>query len=286
MCLFLRRLLRCGLLVRRRCSSRLHFSRLSRSRLLHLRRPFLQLGCLELLPIKSDLDNPHRGKVLPMPAQLLILLLAFVMEDQDLFLAALLHDFTGHLRARLGHANLARLGRDRQHVAEFDLAVGAGALAFDPNYIARRHPVLLATGADDRVHTYASVKNVPSHQVQGMESAGFPCLLLSASALLANVADGPRTEPQVQANSTILACCVGKGQTRGSSWSTKAIDSRKLSLKSNRLSGKGQLQTPLSAALLPKAYGEGDSILLPLQQARSCPPDSQQHSSARRICRQ
>src|SRR5580704_6326560 len=214
MCLFLRRLLRCGLLVRRRCSSRLHFSRLSRSRLLHLRRPFLQLGCLELLPIKSDLDNPHRGKVLPMPAQLLILLLAFVMEDQDLFLAALLHDFTGHLRARLGHANLARLGRDRQHVAEFNLAVGAGALAFDPNYIARRHPVLLATGADDRVHTYASVKNVPSHQVQGMESAGFPCLLLSASALLANVADGPRTEPQVQANSTILACSVRKGQTK------------------------------------------------------------------------
>jgi hypothetical protein len=94
-----------------------------------------------------------------------------------------------------------------------------------------------------------------------VESAGFPCLLLSASALLANVADGPRTEPQVQANSTILACCVGKGQTRGSSWSTKAIDSRKLSLKSNRLSGKGQLQTPLSAALRPTAYGEGNSIL-------------------------
>jgi len=53
-------------------------------------------------------------------------------------------------------------GRDREDFAKLDLAVGAGALAFDSNHIAGRHPVLLATGADNRVHTYASVKNASS----------------------------------------------------------------------------------------------------------------------------
>jgi len=38
-------------------------------------------------------------------------------------------------------------------------------------------------------------------------------LLLSASALSATIADGPRTEPQVQANSTILTCTEEKRQT-------------------------------------------------------------------------
>src|ERR1700722_12383056 len=187
-----------GLLVRRLRSASLYFDCIRRSRLLHLWRLLLQFRSLELLAVECDLDNPHRGKVLPMPAQLLILLLALVMEDQDLLLAALLDNFSGHLRSGFRHANLAGLGRDRQHVAELNFAVAAGALALYSNYVAGRHPVLLATGADDRVHTYSSVNNVPRTLVQGMESAGFPCLLLSASALLANVADGPRTEPQVQ----------------------------------------------------------------------------------------
>jgi hypothetical protein len=40
------------------------------------------------------------------------------------------------------------------------------------------------------------------------------CLLLSASALSATIADGPRTEPRVQANSTILTCAVEDRQTQ------------------------------------------------------------------------
>src|SRR5580698_2013058 len=154
--------LRRSLLVRRLSSTRLHFRCFHRS-LLHLRRLLLQLGSLELLPIECDLDDPHCSVVLPVSAQLLVLFLALVMEDQDLLFAALLHDFAGDLRAILGHADLAGLGRDCQHVAEFNLAVGAGALALHSNHIAGRHPVLLPTGADDRVHTYASVNNVSSH---------------------------------------------------------------------------------------------------------------------------
>src|SRR5271167_546939 len=45
------------------------------------------------------------------------------------------------------------------------------------------------------------------------EPDDFLCLLLSAPALSATTADGPRTEPQVQANSTILTCAAEKRQT-------------------------------------------------------------------------
>ena len=48
--------------------------------------------------------------------------------------------------------------RDCQDVAELDPSVSAGLQALHTNHIAGRHPVLLATGADDRVHTYASVQ--------------------------------------------------------------------------------------------------------------------------------
>ena len=84
-----------------------------------------QLGRRELLPVKRDLGDAHGGESLPMSAQLLVLLLALVVEDQNLRAATLLHDFAGHERIRTGLANLPAARRNRQHVVEFDLAVGA-----------------------------------------------------------------------------------------------------------------------------------------------------------------
>src|SRR5258708_4843771 len=64
------------------------------------RRRFLYLGLLlrkfrscELLPVESNLGDPHCGVSLAMPAQLFVLLLALVMENQNLGAAALLDHF-------------------------------------------------------------------------------------------------------------------------------------------------------------------------------------------------
>src|SRR4029077_6594551 len=60
-------------------------------RLLHLLFFLHQLGRLERLPIKSNLSNTDRGIILSVSTQLLVLLLAFVVEDQDLLAASLLY---------------------------------------------------------------------------------------------------------------------------------------------------------------------------------------------------
>ncbi len=76
----------------------LRFRRASASALgrLHLLRlGFLlgQLGSLEALPAKSDLGDAHRGVCLPMSAQLLVLFLALVVENQNLRAAAFFDDW-------------------------------------------------------------------------------------------------------------------------------------------------------------------------------------------------
>src|SRR5712692_6426159 len=150
-----------------------------------------------------------------MSTQLLVLLLPFVVEDQDLIAAPLLHDFADDSRFRLWPPDLARLARDRQHIAELNLPVCAVALALHPNHIAGRHPVLLSSGADNRVHTYASVESMPvAHCREPGEPTDFPVLPVSASTLSATIAGGSRTEPRVQANSVILACAAERRQTR------------------------------------------------------------------------
>src|SRR6202158_5641117 len=87
-------------------------------RLLHLLLFFRKLGRFKRLPIKSDLGDADRGIVLPVSAQLLVLLLAFVVEDQDLLAASLLYNLAGYERARPRRQNAARLGRNREYVAE------------------------------------------------------------------------------------------------------------------------------------------------------------------------
>jgi hypothetical protein len=70
----------------------------------------------------------------------------------------LFNDLADYARVRL-LADLSFFAGNRQH-GELDLSVtvSAGAHFFHSNYISGRHPVLLSTGADDRVHTSASVK--------------------------------------------------------------------------------------------------------------------------------
>src|SRR5438105_14940012 len=131
-----------------------------------LDRPFAGLGrgfCLGLtrlegVAVEDDLCNLHRGKRLAMSGQLLVLLFALVMEYQDFVAAALFHHASTDARAiALGAANLALLGAHRQHVDKINLAMrGRGLL--DPDHVAGRHPVLLSTCADHRVH-----KNPPLH---------------------------------------------------------------------------------------------------------------------------
>jgi len=48
------------------------------------------------LPIKSDLGDSHRCIRLPVTPQFLILLLALVVEYQDLGAAAFFHDLADH----------------------------------------------------------------------------------------------------------------------------------------------------------------------------------------------
>ena len=123
-------------------------------------------------------------------------------------------DLTGHHRARLGAHNFSGAGRNRQHVAELNFAVFAASLSFKAEHVSGRHSVLLSTSADDRVHTPASVVSPAQLWYNRVERAPSPanpqgililCLLFFPAPALPTFADGPRTGPQVQANSTILA---------------------------------------------------------------------------------
>src|SRR5580700_4383756 len=164
--LLCRGLLRSSLFLRRTLG-RLRFRRrhlglwLLRLHLLWLRFFLGQFRSLKALPAKSDFRDAHRCVRLPVPAQLLVLLLALVVEHEDLRAAALFNHLADHARIRLlaglAGLNLACFAGNRQH-GELDLTVSAGDYFLHSNYISGRHPVLLSTGADDRVHTSASVK--------------------------------------------------------------------------------------------------------------------------------
>src|SRR5947209_7628168 len=66
---------------------------LFRRGLLHLRLLLFQLRGLKALPVKSNLRDAHSAEGLPVPAQLLILLFALVMKNQNLRASALFHQF-------------------------------------------------------------------------------------------------------------------------------------------------------------------------------------------------
>src|SRR5579859_7522892 len=91
-----------------------------------------------------------------MSLQFFVLLLFLVVEDQDLLGSALTQNFASHKRARTRLRNLAVAARYREHIVELDLAV-IRALRFNAQYVPGRHPILFATGANDRVHNNASM---------------------------------------------------------------------------------------------------------------------------------
>jgi len=129
-----------------------------RGRLLYLCFFLWQIRRSELLSVERDLCNAHRGEGLSVAAQLLVLLFALVVEDQDFFGASLAHNLAGDMRVGLGAGDLALLTGNCQHVAEINLSVGSAGQSLHANYIAGRHPVLLASGANNRVHSCASMQ--------------------------------------------------------------------------------------------------------------------------------
>src|SRR5580700_7408856 len=154
-CLFRRSLLLGRALMRRRFCRWCFGLSLSRFHLLRLRFLLGQFRSLEALPAKSDLSNAHRGVRLTVSAQLLVLLLALVVEHQDLRAAALFDNLADHAPVPLlAHLAFVEYGDNRK----FHQAVSAGFQFLYSNYISGRHPVLLSTGADNRVHTSASVE--------------------------------------------------------------------------------------------------------------------------------
>src|SRR5258708_3317182 len=131
---------------------------LFRRGLLHLRLLLFQLRSLKTLPVKRNLRDAHSAERLPVPAQLLILLLALVVETQNLRSAAFFHEFADDPRSRLRPRNLSFATRHSQYLGKLHLAIGASGQLLHSNHIPGRHPVLFAAGADNRVHTFASVK--------------------------------------------------------------------------------------------------------------------------------
>src|SRR5438552_3878678 len=154
-----------------------------------------------------------------MSAQTFVLLFALVMEDQDLIVAAFLNHLADYARLRLRPGDFTLGTRDCQYIAELQLPISASARFFHSNYVTGGHPVLLPTGADDRVHTYASINSNPPRTPARLGNLQVCCLCLLFPQRFFIRECGPRTReprtvPPVQANIVILSCVVEIGQTK------------------------------------------------------------------------
>src|ERR1700722_2391294 len=138
-----------------------YFFNIFRCRLFRLGNLLGEFRSGKFLSVEGDFGYAHGGIVLTMSAQFFVLLFAFVVKDKDFLLAALFDHIAGHKGSGLWLADLAIAGRKRQHIAKLHLTVAASGLALHPNHIARRHPVLLPTGADDRVHALSPAVPAP-----------------------------------------------------------------------------------------------------------------------------
>src|SRR5579859_201032 len=86
-----------------------------------------------------------------MSLQLLVLLFALEVEDQDLVATTLFHHAADYARAASRLSDCAGLARDGQHVGELDGAVLTRLLVnFD--HVSGRDAKLSSPGADNRVH--------------------------------------------------------------------------------------------------------------------------------------
>jgi hypothetical protein len=93
-----------------------------------------------------------------MSAQLLVLLLALVVEDEDLIGSAFSHNLAAHSCFRLWFADLSVATRERENFIETNFAVGAVADLLHPDHVSGCDSILFTTGADHRVHTHSSLK--------------------------------------------------------------------------------------------------------------------------------
>ena len=87
-----------------------------------------------------------------MSLQLLVLLLALVVENEDLVCAAVAEYLADHVSGAAGARNVSFFGRYCQNFTELNLVVLDWSQFLDPNYIAGCDAILLSPGADDRVH--------------------------------------------------------------------------------------------------------------------------------------
>ena len=103
-----------------------------------------------------------RTEVYPwMSAQLLVLLLALVMEDQNVGAPALLQHLAGDQGFHFGLPSSFAAGYG-EHIAKLHVAIAIRDDAFYPHYVPGRHP-FVCHGANDRVHRYGSANPAPWH---------------------------------------------------------------------------------------------------------------------------
>src|SRR5580698_1281271 len=107
---------------------------------------------LEALAADEDLVDLDFNEALAMALQLLVLLLALVVEHEDLVATAFADDLGQHLRAAQLLLKLTLFAADSNNVGELERAVFVGAL-LNPDGIAGGYTVLLTTGANDCVHS-------------------------------------------------------------------------------------------------------------------------------------
>jgi len=97
---------------------------------------------------------------------------------------------------------------------------------FHPDHIPRGDTILLTTCADHRVHRLSLFRQCARVPIISRRDGALPCpsraqpgeinlcLLFSRCGLSPETRRGPRTGPQVQANSISLSCVVEIGQTK------------------------------------------------------------------------
>src|SRR5690349_13485700 len=121
-------------------------------RRLMLRRGFLRrfplfvrgfLRSFVTLAVEEDFGNLHSREWLPVSGELLVLLLALVMENQNLFGASLFEHLADDARATIFRArNLSFAGAGRQNVRKFEFAV-LSRLALNVDHVSGRDTILL-----------------------------------------------------------------------------------------------------------------------------------------------
>src|SRR6516225_6313235 len=106
---------------------------------------------LQRLSVHADAGDLHRGVVLAMSLQFLVLLLALVVEHQHLVAAPLLHHLADYERSsRLG--DLAFGGAHGEHIVELDVLAARLRQLLNLNYVSGCDAILLSPGANYRVH--------------------------------------------------------------------------------------------------------------------------------------